>query len=92
MFNFCYVIVNNRYHEIILIMSSSTEKEINTLYLVTFEECHYDPKQIQIFYNKEEAEIYRLILIAKFRNKHDVAVIEKKIVKSVGNVEVKFNS
>ncbi len=73
-------------------MISSTDKEVNKIYLVIFEECHYAPEQIQVFYDREEAEIYQLVLIAKYRFKHDIAIIEKKIVRSVGDVEVKLNS
>jgi len=73
-------------------MSSSTEKEVNKVYLVIFEGCHYAPDQIQVFYDREEAEIYQLVLTAKYRVKHDIAIIEKKIVRSVGDIEVKLNS
>ena len=72
-------------------MSSSTEKTVTKVYLVIFEDCHYDPDQIQVFYDLDEAEIYRLVLIAKFRTKHDVKVIEKKIALAVENITVSLN-
>ncbi len=73
-------------------MSSSTEETVTKVYLVIFEGCHYDPEQIQVFYDRDEAEIYRLVIIAKFRIKHDVKVLEKKIVRSVDNITVSFDS